>query len=97
MMYTEYKNNKVHYHGEDYEFIFKDEKYHDYTYSVVTPSQLRLLINTTNFTLAELKKHIIEIWFEEENHLARKHQSQVTKKRRHKKKGLLRVGHDNNP
>jgi len=87
--YAKYKKNKVHYYGEEYEFIFKDEKYHSYNYFVVTPSHLKVLINDTNFTLANLKKHIIEVWFEEENILARIHNSQITKKRRYKKKGLL--------
>ena len=83
-IYAEYIKNKVHYFGEDYEFIFKDEKYHKFSHFVVAPSHLKILTNETEYTLAELKKHIIHTWFEEENTEARAHNAQVTKKRRHR-------------
>ncbi len=88
-MNAKYKNRKVHYYGEDYEFVFKDEKHHNHNHSIITPSHLKILSNTTELTLAQLKKHIIEEWFEDENATARLHNNHVTKKRRQKKKRPL--------
>lgn len=85
-MNANYKNRKLQYYGEGYSFVFKDEKHHNHSHSIITPSHIKILSNNTGLTLAQLKKHIIEEWFEEENATARLHNNQVTKERRHKKR-----------
>ena len=44
-MHAEFINNKLHYFGDDkeYEFVFTDEKYHNYATLIIKPRHLSLI------------------------------------------------------
>ena len=60
-MHAEFINNKLHYFGNDkeYEFVFTDEKYHNYATLIIKPQHLKFIKNPDKIT----KEFIIEEWF----------------------------------
>lgn len=64
-MHAEFINNKLHYFGNDkeYEFVFTDEKYHNYATLIIKPRHLKFIKNPNKIT----KEFIIEEWFAREN------------------------------
>ena len=64
-MHAEFINNKLHYFGDDkeYEFVFTDEKYHNYATLIIKPRHLKFIKNPNKIT----KEFIIEEWFAREN------------------------------
>lgn len=87
-MKAEIRRDKITYFGavdeKNYHFIFKSEKAHSYSNHTVTPSQIKVLSNDTELSLADLKQHIIKHWFGDENEEARAHKASVAKSRRNK-------------
>ena len=87
-MKAKIRRDKITYYGvvdeKNYHFIFKSEEAHNYSNHVVTPSQIKVLSNDTELSLANLKQHIIEQWFGDENEEARAHKASVAKSRRSK-------------
>ena len=87
-MRAEVRRSKITFFGtvdkKNYHFVFKSEEVHGYSNHVVTPSQIKVLSNETKLGLAELKQHIIEHWFAEENQQARAHKAAIAKSRRNK-------------
>ena len=80
-MKAKIRRDKITYYGvvdeKNYHFIFKSEEVHNYSNHVVTPSQIKVLSNDTELSLANLKQHIIEHWFGDENEEARAHKASV--------------------
>ena len=49
-MRAERIKNKLHYFGEDYEFILVDEKYHNYATLIIKPQHIKFVKNPNKIT-----------------------------------------------
>lgn len=66
-MYSENINNIFNYFGTDYQFSLTDEKFHNYRTLIIKPNHIKLILNNTELSNADLKTKIIEDWFSQEN------------------------------
>ena len=82
-MHAEFINNKLHYFGNDkeYEFVFTDEKYHNYATLIIKPQQLKFIKNPNKIT----KTQIIEEWFATENETTKEQNNAKRRKKNNEK------------
>ena len=81
-MYAERLNSVIHYNAPDYQFKLSDEKYHNYATLVVGSNHLRITKNDTGLSTKDLKEHIINEWFAEENEITRQRNNAKRKQKR---------------
>ena len=78
-MHAEFINNKLHYFGDDkeYEFVFTDEKYHNYATLIIKPQHIKFVKNPNKIT----KTQAIEEWFAVENKITREQNNAKRRKK----------------
>ena len=78
-MHAEFINNKLHYFGDDkkYEFVFTDEKYHNYATLIIKPQHIKFVKNPNKIT----KTQAIEEWFAAENEITREQNNAKRRKK----------------
>jgi len=81
-MYAERLNNVMYYNAADYQFTLTDEKYHNYATLVIGSNHLRITKNDTELSTKDLKEHIINEWFAEENEMTRQKNNAKRKEKR---------------
>ena len=81
-MYAEDINGVLYYNSPDYQFTLADEKYHNYATLVISSNHLRITKNNTGLSTKDLKEHIINEWFAEENEMTRQKNNAKRKEKR---------------
>ena len=81
-MYAERLNDIMYYNAPDYQFTLADEKYHNYATLVIGSNHLRITKNDTGLSTKDLKEHIINEWFAEENEMTRQKNNAKRKEKR---------------
>ena len=82
VMYAENINGVLCYNAPDYQFTLADEKYHNYATLVIGSNHLRITKNDTGLSTKDLKEHIINEWFAEENEMTRQKNNAKRKEKR---------------
>ena len=75
-------NNVFTYYGEGYSFIFKDDAIHRHTTTIIKNSHIKVLENNTDLSLNELKTHIVDTWFKDQNETTRQNNNAKARARR---------------
>ena len=75
-------NGVVTYYGDGYSFKFKDDAIHRHTTTIIKNSHLKVLENKTDLSLNELKTHIVDTWFKDENETTRANNNAKARARR---------------
>ena len=75
-------NNIWTYYGKGYSFKFKDEAIRRHTTTIIKNSHIKVLENETDLSLNELKTHIVDTWFKDENETTRANNNAKARARR---------------
>ncbi len=75
-------NNIWTYYGKGYSFKFKDDAIHRHTTTIIKNSHIKVLENNTDLSLNELKTHIVDTWFKDENETTRTNNNAKARARR---------------
>ena len=75
-------NNIWTYYGEGYSFKFKDDAIHRHTTTIIKNSHIKILENETDLSLNELKTHIVDTWFKDQNETTRANNNAKARARR---------------
>lgn len=75
-------NNVFTYYGKGYSFVFKDDAIHRHTTTIIKNSHIKVLENDTDLSLNELKTHIVDTWFKDENETTRVNNNAKARARR---------------
>ncbi len=81
-MYAEDINGVLYYNAPDYQFALTDEKYHNYATLIVNTKHIKITKNNTELSTKDIKEHIINDWFAEENEMTKQKNNAKRKEKR---------------